>query len=202
MLSPNHIAILAGGLSRRMGENKARLLFEQRILLRRLVDDAQTLGLKTLLCADDLDYPEIVEQAQRSPDLLDDKSGALSAIQPALETCYHLGERWLWVYACDSLVCPSELLPYFQKALQAAPPDTMMILPKSEKRLPLLGWYRTTLYAPLKEYLLTGNRRVMPFCTTHAVCEFAMPEHFNHSCNFNTQEEFTIAKAQYTTKKT
>ncbi|PID66304.1 MAG: hypothetical protein CR975_03555 [Gammaproteobacteria bacterium] len=196
----NHIAILAGGHSRRMGTNKARLLFARQILLQRLVDDANTLELKTLLCADDIHYPEVDKKITASPDLLDNKSGALSAMQPALEHCYHLGEKWLWVYACDSLVRPSELLPYFSRALIEAnhnDNDTMMILPKTEKLLPLIGLYRTDLYAPLKEFLLSGHRRVMQFCTAYPRYEITLPNKLSLCCNFNTPEQFEQGKKQY-----
>ncbi len=186
----NHIAILAGGKSRRMGSNKARLLFEQQILLQRLVEDSDALGLQTLLCADDMHYPEVDRKILASPDLLDNKSGALSAMQPALEYCYHLGEKWLWVYACDALLRPSELLPYLAEALAQANQEeddnnrTMMILPKAEKLLPLIGLYRTELYAPLKEFLLTGNRRVMQFCMDYPRREITLPERLGLLWNF------------------
>ncbi len=195
----SHIAILAGGQSRRMGSNKARLLFEQQILLQRLVEDSNALGLQTLLCADDIHYPEVDRKILASPDLLDNKSGALSAMQPALEHCYHLGEQWLWVYACDALLRPSELLPYLAGALAQANQEdnTMMILPKAEKLLPLMGLYRTELYAPLKEFLLTGNRRVMQFCMNYPRQEIALPETLGLCCNFNTPEQFEQGKEQY-----
>ncbi len=196
-----HIAILAGGHSRRMGGNKARLLFEKHILLQRLVDDSNTLGLRTLLCADDIHYPEVDKKSLALPDLLDNKSGALSAMQPALAHCYHLGEKWLWVYACDALLRPSELLPYLAEALAQANLDsdnkTMMILPKAKKLLPLMGLYRTELYAPLKEFLLTGNRRVMQFCRRYPRYEISLPETLGLCCNFNTPEQFEQGKNQY-----
>lgn len=197
----SHIAILAGGQSRRMGTNKARLLFEQQILLRRLVDDAEQQGLIPILCADDQDYPEVDRQVIASPDLLSNQSGALSAIQPALEKCHQMGEEWLWVYACDSLMLPSELFPYlhdtWQQAHKENPVNTMMILPKGEKLLPLIGLYRTILYAPLKKYLMNGHRRVMPFCQYYPIQTVRLPDMLGACCNFNTPGQFDLGKKHY-----
>ncbi|PIE44821.1 MAG: hypothetical protein CSA45_05180 [Gammaproteobacteria bacterium] len=198
----NYIAILAGGRSRRMGTDKARLLFRQKILLRRLVEDARQQGLKPLLCADDMVYPEVEPQVITSPDLFTGKLGPLSAIQPALESCYRRGEKWLWVYACDSLLCPSQLYPYLQSALEKvereSPQNTLMILPKGKRLLPLMGLYRSDLYADLKTYLLQGHRRVMAFCHNYPVREVKFPESLHQCCNFNTPLQFALGKAQYT----
>lgn len=189
-----------------MGTNKARLLFEKKILLRRLVDDAESLGLTIMLCADDLSYPEVDEKIITSPDLLGNKSGALSAIQPALEYCYHAKEAWLWVMACDSLTRLSELLPLFRHTLDEEnaqkPAETMMILGSMtlagrQKTLPLIGLYRTELYAPMKNYLLSGERRVMTFCKSYSTREIALPETLATCCNFNTPEEYKYAKQIY-----
>ncbi len=187
------IAILAGGKSSRMGENKARLNFEQTILLKRIIDDALSLKLTPFLCCDDICYPEISDVVI-SPDFLANKEGALSAIMPALEKCYQNGEKWLWVYACDSLVLPSQLLPYMQKALDE---DCQIILPKIAKSLPLLAIYRTDLYQALRTYLESGERRVMPFCHQFKIQEIALPQEIAHCCNFNTQTEFKTAKEEY-----
>lgn len=197
------IIILAGGRSLRMGENKARLVFNNKALLHRLVEDAHQLGLNIAVCADNFNYPELrfEDGITYYPDLLPNKSGALSAIQPALEEAYLLGERWAWIYACDSLLLPSEIWPYFlpifDQADQEALVDTMMILPKSEKLLPLMGLYRTSLYADLKNYLVRGNRRVMSFCAQHKSITLPIPAEFNLCCNFNTPIQFDLGKTQY-----
>lgn len=196
------IAILAGGRSQRMGANKARLMFDDKILLSRLVEDAHKLELKVNVCADNLRYPEILSDPKivYSSDLLPNKSGALSAIQPVLEEAYQLGEKWLWVYACDSLIRPSEMLSYFESAfnqIDLSKDDVMMILPKSDKLLPLMGLYRTSLCEDLKEYLYQGNRRVMSFCNDYKIVTLPIPSTVKHCCNFNTPYEFDLGKHQY-----
>ncbi|MDP8080133.1 molybdenum cofactor guanylyltransferase [Phocoenobacter skyensis] len=198
-----HIAILAGGNSRRMGQNKAQLLFEGETLLSRLVQDACQLGLATFVCADDYTYSEIATQnITLSPDLLLNKSGALSAIQPVLEQSYLANRQWLWVYSCDALLLPSEIIDLFQQAIDEIDANqdtqTKTILLKNHKLLPLVGLYHTSLVKDLKDYLLAGNRRVMPFCDQFKMKEIELPDSVSLCCNFNTPEQFENAKQQYT----
>ncbi len=200
------IAILAGGNSRRMGQNKAQLLFDGETLLNRLVQDAKSLNLDVVVCADDYEYLEVVENnILSSPDLLLNKSGALSAIQPVLEKSYLDNQQWLWVYSCDALLLPSEIIDLFQQAIDEndANQDTQTktILLKNHKLLPLVGLYHTSLAKDLKDYLLAGNRRVMPFCDQFKMKEIELPDSVSLCCNFNTPEQFEQAKQQYTLYK-
>lgn len=197
------IAILAGGNSRRMGKNKAQLLFDQKTLLNRLIQDAKKISLDVVVCGDDYKYSEVSENnISSSPDLLLNKSGALSAIQPVLEQCKKDAQSWLWVCSCDSLLLPSELISLFNKALQeieeSKDTETKIILLRGkEKKYPLIGVYHSSLTDDLKDYLLQGERRVMVFCEKYKIKEITLSESIEKCCNFNTPEQFELAKKQY-----
>lgn len=151
--------ILAGGLSRRMGVDKRRLLVDDVPLLRRAIEAVARV-------ADDL----VVVDSRRSelpPDLLDgrvhvacdwrDDAGPLAGVEAGIAVAR--GDLAL-VVAGDAPWLQPALLTMLAATLEASPGADGVVVGTSRGREPLVAAYRRSVAAAVTELLDRGERRM------------------------------------------
>ncbi|AWB46300.1 molybdenum cofactor guanylyltransferase [Paenibacillus sp. CAA11] len=181
--------ILAGGLSTRMGEDKAMLPFSGSPLIARLADELRKTVQKVTVAAGE------GREAYRFlglPQVLDAYPGAgpLAGLHAGLSAC---GTSWCLVSACDMpFVQASWLKKLADKALEA-PPEVDAVLTLAGGRVhPLLGAYRKRVASSLREPLEAGKYKVMAWVDTLEVIHL-QPEEQEESLaiyNMNHPREY------------
>ena len=217
------VLILAGGLSTRMGSPKALLkLPSGETLLDYHVRNAAKLGVPILIADNGQGFATQVEtvnssiihiqdyQPHSSNTEFDSKhsAGPLGAILAGMQRVLAGNEsQWLLVVSCDSLVNSFDIWQYLAeektqslsnnvKAVNEnnAQPK-MYCLADNERDYPLLALYHLQLAEPLKDYLDSGERRVMRFISPISQ-SVPMPKDWYMLSNLNTPEQFQIACQQ------
>lgn len=163
--------VLAGGLSKRWGRDKALVPWGERRLVDHVVDNLPAERLETILVIraeqGDRDWPadRIIHDDPNLP------PGPLRGIIRGLEACR--ADR-AWVVACDQPLLDADLLRHLA-AVDAA--DSLAVIPTWDGRLqPLVGLYRKTAAASLAARLAAGERSLMDALKTldtHIVDEAA-----------------------------
>jgi molybdopterin-guanine dinucleotide biosynthesis protein A len=149
------VAIQAGGSSRRMGRDKARVLLAGRPLITHVLERAAPLGTDVLVTTN---TPEAFDflGVRLVPD---DHPGAgpLAGLQTALRAAR--AERVL-VLACD---LPFVCVPLLKHLLRVAP-EADAVLPRWHGELePLHAVYRRTCLGPIEQALAEGRQRMISF---------------------------------------
>jgi molybdopterin-guanine dinucleotide biosynthesis protein A len=149
------LVIQAGGESRRMGENKALIVFNGQPLIQRVVERMEKLGDEILVTTN---QPEAYAFLQL-PCFLDilPGCGALGGLYTALRVAHH---PLVAVIACDMPFANPELLAYQREVLLAASPDAA--IPRLPGGLePFHAIYSKATCLPLVQTALEkGLRRV------------------------------------------
>lgn len=217
------VLILAGGLSTRMGSPKALLkLPSGETLLDYHVRSATQLGVRILIADNGQGFLTQVETANSSISYIQDyqpqssnleadskhSAGPLGAILAGMQRLLAGNEsKCLLVVSCDSLVNSLNIWQYLvEKKAQSlsncatalngpnAQPK-MYCLADNERDYPLLALYQLQLAEPLKDYLDSGERRVMRFISPISQ-SVSMPQDWYTLSNLNTPEQFHIACQQ------
>ncbi|MBW4471972.1 MAG: molybdenum cofactor guanylyltransferase [Stenomitos rutilans HA7619-LM2] len=169
--------VLAGGQSRRMGQDKALLLIEGVPLLRRVCEVAlQCTPIVSVITFRPEQYRAIVPPSCR---LLQERAvtdatephGPLLGFAQALET---VQPEWVLLLACDMPHLSGEVLQQWAKELEK--PDTAIaLLPRSQKGWePLCGFYRTSCLASLQTAIARGDRSFQHWLSQAAVKELPL----------------------------
>lgn len=188
------LLILCGGASRRMGRNKALLLWQGEPLLQHQIRRAQR---PVWLAAGNTRYPNS-EQTLYLPDAFPEPQGPLSGLLPALEHAAACKIPALFVISCDNLLDPEEVITLLERsrdchAAAQAREQGIVFLKEDEHIHPLLARYCSTLAPSLKNYLLTGQRRIRPWLLAQACYGLPLPQAWRTRCNLNTPEEYQRA---------
>jgi molybdopterin-guanine dinucleotide biosynthesis protein A len=136
------IYILAGGQSRRFGENKALVAISGEPLLVRLHRQMRQGGLQVTVVAqstEDYATTAIATISDETP-----HGGPLAGIIAALKNAQNQGASWCYISSCDIL----EWRPEWQKALSEcslASPESQAIIMEGTPFRPFPGLYRTDL---------------------------------------------------------
>lgn len=217
------VLILAGGLSTRMGSPKALLkLPSGETLLDYHVRSATQLGVPILIADNGQGFLTQVETANSSISYIQDyqphssntefdskhSAGPLGAILAGMQRLLADNEsKWLLVVSCDSLVNSFDIWQYLteEKAQNLSKCATalngpnaqpqMYCLADNERDYPLLALYQLALSEPLKDYLDSGERRVMRFISPVSQ-SVPMPQDWYTLSNLNTSEQFQTACQQ------
>jgi molybdopterin-guanine dinucleotide biosynthesis protein A len=188
------IAIQAGGESRRMGEDKARLDFRGQLLIARVLDRVARLADEILVTAN---QPEAYAflQVPCFPDLLPGR-GALGGLYTALSAAHH---PLVAVIACDMPFASAGLLAFERNLLESTPADA--VIPRTSQGLePFHAVYRKATCLPLVRTALEKGQRRVDSWLAQADISYLTPEeiarHDPHSLaflNVNTPEDLAAA---------
>jgi molybdopterin-guanine dinucleotide biosynthesis protein A len=148
--------VLAGGQSRRMGEDKALLSCGGVTLLHRVCAIAQACTDQVYVVTSRSEhYREVVPRGCRfihepSP------QGPLGAFAAGLR---QVQTEWVLLLACDLPFLTAEPLLAWQKKLKTVPSDAIAALPYGEKGWePLCGFYRQGCLPVLEAFIQQGGR--------------------------------------------
>ncbi len=181
---PEHTTalILAGGLSRRMGQPKAWIHWRGQPLIRHV---AQRIGPQTGQHLLNL-HPQqegTLPGWQVVHDLRPGFPGPLAGIETGL---LHCSTPWLLIVPCDMPRLPKDLLGRLAQALK---PGTRLIAARTtERHFPVVALVHRDVLQPTRAFLDSGQRRLMDW---HRRCDgqwclFPDPMAFS---NFNRPEQ-------------
>ena len=187
-------AILAGGDSQRMGEDKAALGDEGAPLIERQVKDLRDLSesLPILICSGSRRYKALnTYDVRHVPDSVN-SAGPLAGVAKALETAATAGleEGYVFVLPTDSLVPPSHIYDRLTSAESAT--DEVVLL-EGERLHPLHGLFSVSLATSMSDYVESGGRSVMGFLDDLSWSAVTVPRAWEPCLNFNTPEEYERA---------
>jgi molybdopterin-guanine dinucleotide biosynthesis protein A len=201
-------AVLCGGVSRRMGADKGKLMLGEETLIARAVRALSPVSSEVVLsCGREPKYSELGLRLvlDSEPDV-----GPLAGIAASLDAC---DSDWLAVLACD---LPHVVAAVPRALLARASSEGLDVctLSSAGQVEPLIAVYRRTCLAPIREAMSLGLRRVDSFHTcvgsdgrslsvgTLDVSELsAAVRSLDVTMNLNTPEQFAAALS-LTTKET
>jgi len=191
-------AILAGGDSQRMGEDKAALGDNDSSLIEWQVKDLRNLSqsLPIFICSGSRRYEALnTSDVRHVPDSVE-SAGPLAGVAKALETAATAGleEGYLLVLPTDSLIPPSHIYGRLTDAMSAT---REVILLKGEHLHPLHGLFSISLTSSMNDYVKSGGRSVMGFLDERCWSAVTVPEAWEPCLNFNTPEEYERALAAF-----
>lgn len=173
--------VLAGGLSARMGQDKALIEIEGVPLLQRTCQVAQQCGATVYVVTPWIDryQPildpsihlifEIREQAEPLP------HGPIVGFAQGLA---HIQTEWVLLLACDLPRLEAAVLQNWLPLLAQTAPETIALLPQNPQGWwePLCGFYRRTCLPELEAYLQQGGRSFQSWLAAASVQELPLPE--------------------------
>lgn len=181
-------AILCGGESRRMGQDKAKLQIGKYTFLEQIVRNIMDNGPDEMFLSvrRTNDYSEI--KVTHIEDLEQNK-GPLMGIYSVM--CVANYEK-IWVTSCDmpfiDWQVAEELAVYFEDGIDAVIP-----VDRTGKKYVLCAWYRKSILEILKEQLESGDLKVKHLLERLRVCYVAVEGLTDGSRKFqniNTREEY------------
>lgn len=183
-----HLIILCGGKSQRMGEDKALLMHEGETLLARHIRLAQAAGVTVWVAGGGSAY-DLPGDVRRADDALPDRQGPLSALVGALSALQGESAQSALLMPVDTLVTPAQIA--------AALPEThapFACLIAEGTPQPLFARVRLALYPRLAEWLATGVRRMMPLAALPGVRYVPLPPDWPQPFSFNTPADWQAAQ--------
>ena len=186
MNSPSISAvILAGGQSRRMGQDKAILCWDGVPLLRRVYDVAADCVDSVYLLTPWGDrYREILPESCRVLPESQPGNGPLVALLQVLEP---IAEEWVWLLGCDLPQLEARVIQTWIDRLPDLPESVLACVPKSEKGWePLCGFYRKQSSLKLAEFAARGGRSFQQWLAeipTEAIAVEGDITAMLHNCN-------------------
>lgn len=186
--------ILAGGKSRRMGQNKALLPIVGKSIIQRIVDEFTPVSEEVILIAN---QPELYSELQTAV-LSDVKEFKGDGPLAGILTGFLAAKTPVCVFvACDMPFASSKIGEFLIEKLLNSDYDA--IIPSNDGRIhPLFGAYRSRIQPIIKANLLNGKRKVshlLDEVNVQIVEKQDVPEEFQHEweyCfwNMNTMEDY------------
>lgn len=177
--------VLAGGQSTRMGHDKALIKISGVPLLRRVCKAA-------LHCTDQVYVVTAWGDRYRAvvpPDchlIADIQQGPLVGFAQGLT---HIQTDWVLLLACDLPRLQGETLQSWTAELKTISPDTIALLPHSQKGWePLCGFYRRQCLSELQPFIDQGGRSFQSWLTHQQVQELRL-ENREILFNCNTPQD-------------
>lgn len=187
------VLILAGGKSRRMGQDKALLRIDGETLLERTVAIASQLSHEVWISTPWRDEYQscLSEKVQWLDDV--QQEGPVIALSQSLQKM--LRREWVLVLACDLPYLDQKQLKQWIVALEMVPKDCVAALVKQEKWYePLCGFYRCSAQTSLEEFIENGDRSFQKWLATEQVFELELDDP-SMLFNCNTPKDFATLKA-------
>lgn len=173
--------LLAGGRSRRMGNDKALLSLEGKPFVAHVADCLRAVFEEVLLSANSgaYDFTGLPRVADRIIG-----AGPLEGIRAAME---RTAQEHLFVLPCDTpLVAPDMV----RTILAQAEPGIISVAEGGSGLQPLVGVYPRTLLPELTGWLGEGGRKVMDFLERSGYRRIVLPGDDMRLRNINTPDEF------------
>ena len=186
------IAILAGGQSKRMGQNKALLKLNNTSILQRVIKTVKNLSNNIFLVTN---TPQIYAKFQLPmvPDAITNKA-ALGGIYTAI---LHAKHPWVLVLACDMPFLNPNVITFL--ANQCYQTDIVIPLVHNHPET-LHAFYKKSCLPAIKKRLLTNQLKVIGFFDDVQVKTISkttlqkITSDFSFLTNINTPQEFAVAK--------
>jgi molybdopterin-guanine dinucleotide biosynthesis protein A len=157
-------AILAGGQSLRMGENKALLTLAGTTLIERAIERLRPQVSKLILNVHNEETALGMHGLPVVSDAEGDHQGPLAGILAALGWAEAAGLSWIVTVAVDTPFFPKDLV----ERLAAAAPDGTMAVASSGGRLhPVFGLWNTALTSELERQIASGLRSAKQWVERH-----------------------------------
>jgi molybdenum cofactor guanylyltransferase len=193
---PLTILILAGGESRRMGQDKALMPVDGKPLLQRTCEIALAVGDRTSgdpnsgdPNSGDRTYifapprPGYAELLPLGCELICETwpeggpQGPLYAFATALTVIQPEPSGWILLLACDLPQIQAEPLQYWAAQLQSLPPGAIAYLARHPTKgwETLCGFYRGHCYDSLQRFVANGGRSFQRWLHTGAIAEATSP---------------------------
>jgi molybdenum cofactor guanylyltransferase len=176
--------ILAGGLSKRMGQDKALLEIAGRPLLQRVIHVAQSVSSPVLVVTA---WPEKY-QAMVGCEFLCDRfsQGPIVAFAQGLAP---IEAEWVLLLSCDLPNLQSAVLQTWINQLKKVPDRAIAYLPSGSKGWePLCGFYRSACRESIQEYVNNGGRSFQGWLQNQVV-ETLVVDDRSVLLNCNTPED-------------
>jgi molybdenum cofactor guanylyltransferase len=198
------VVILAGGQSRRMGQDKALIPIDKsgsQLMIQRVYDVARQV---TDQCGDQcgdriyiisswgdryrsvlpVDCSFITEQP-----LDGDYQGPLVALAQALA---QVETEWILLLACDLPNLQRDVMRSWFEIVEQIDPSVKIAIPKNQKGWwePLCGFYRCSCFESLQQFIETGGRSFQRWLADESIQELPVPD-TAMLLNCNTPEDLT-----------
>ena len=192
------VAILAGGDSFRMGQDKASLSDNSPALIERQVSDLRNLSdsMPIFICAGSRRYVELnVHNVRHVSDAVK-SAGPLAGILQVLESVADagLGDGYVLVVPTDSLVPPASVYRLLTDSISFS---SKVVLLQAERLHPLHGLFSATLASRMRNYVESGGRSVMGFLDNQLWETVTAPPEWEPCLNFNMPEEYDRAVSAF-----
>jgi molybdenum cofactor guanylyltransferase len=194
--------ILAGGLSTRMGRDKALLSIQQKTLLERASEALQSQVDDLVISRDPTLVPDAAS-AHLPPCIADTTPGNMGPLAGILSAMEHFDKTgnespWLLSIAVDTPLVPGDLLTQLLDAAQKNP-EAEIICPQYKQRMhPTCSLWKRSLKIPLKDYLeREAGRRVMTFISRRQLQTLDF-DHYSDDpfFNINRPQDWVAIEAQ------
>ncbi|NYE56770.1 molybdenum cofactor guanylyltransferase [Carboxydothermus ferrireducens] len=148
------VAILAGGKSSRMGQNKALLPLGTMKIIEHLVTNLRPIASELLLVAntDEYAFLNLPVYRDRFPG-----QGPLAGIETALRVA--VNEK-VYITACDLPLLPAEIPRFLAENTEDY---DVTVLAYKGKIEPLIGIYRKSIYPVVEKHLILRKNKIIDF---------------------------------------
>lgn len=187
--------ILAGGQSRRMGQDKKDLAWGNKTFLDTIAGEIR--HFDELLLSTAASESTGLDGFRSIPDVYPD-SGALGGLYSALTACHSAG---LLTVCCDMPLFKRGLAEYICSYI-SSDYDAIVIVDRSNRRHPLCGYYSKSALPVLEIQLRQGDLKLKNALTKLRIREI----YLKHSIygdemvtNINTPEEYALLQKSFTT---
>jgi molybdopterin-guanine dinucleotide biosynthesis protein A len=183
--------VLAGGQSRRMGEDKARLVLDGAPLLDLAIARLKPQVPAVIVNRHDL---KVAIDAQGLPVVTDaagDHQGPLAGLRAALDWAGHHGFTSVVTVAVDTPFFPRDLVA---KLVGAAHGLDMAVASSGGRLHPVFGLWKVTLAPALLDFMQGSRRSVQDWALAHGagIAEWT-PLPYDPFFNINTPEDIEMA---------
>lgn len=180
--------ILAGGMSRRMGQDKALLTIHGHSMLRRTWDIASTLTPTVRVMTSRPDRYRALLPATAEWILEEPPSPHAAPPGPLVAFAQGLTDiqtDWVLLLPCDLPALRADVLQRWHLDLFTVRPDAIAYLPRHAKGWePLCGFYRSSCLPRLQAYVAAGGRSFQLWLDQEAVQAIAsVPPMMLENCN-------------------
>lgn len=146
--------LLAGGTSKRMGQDKASYIFKGKPLMDYSLDILKAVSDTQIIVSKDKRHTR--QNTKVIADVIED-AGPLGAIYSALD---FIDKDYAIVLACDTPYVVTEVINTLISSIKSY---SIVIAAHNDRVHPTIGIYKQSIHKQLGEFLKKGNRKMMDF---------------------------------------